>query len=81
MVPKGMSQGPPGLVSHKARWAQSNGGELVSPQVGKRRGGRILATGMVKKQRREAVPEEVSPCSHQFLIVFNVDKQKQAEVI
>ncbi|KAG0720613.1 hypothetical protein GWK47_048172 [Chionoecetes opilio] len=27
--------------------------------VGKRRGGRILATGMVKKQRREAVPEEM----------------------
>ncbi|XP_045101373.1 telomerase RNA component interacting RNase-like [Portunus trituberculatus] len=29
--------------------------------VGKRRGGRILATGMVKKQRREAVSEEPKP--------------------
>ncbi|XP_050739059.1 telomerase RNA component interacting RNase-like [Eriocheir sinensis] len=29
--------------------------------VGKRRGGRILATGMVKKQRREAVPEKPKP--------------------
>ncbi|KAG7157711.1 telomerase RNA component interacting Rnase-like, partial [Homarus americanus] len=57
-LPRIKSRSPWTGESYGARWAQSNGGELVSPQVGKRRGGRILATGMVKKQRKEAKTEK-----------------------
>lgn len=64
-------KGPPGLVSLMGQTGlKSNGGELVSPQVGKRRGGRILATGMVKKQRKEPQDQKVCVCTSDVLIVI-----------